>query len=156
MYFRYDDNENYDDELVYYPCENCPLNQMGYRDPDGQNKPPSGVFPGQGGQFPQPPGQGGQFPPYGGPGYGQGYGMPSSPPPYYTPQKKQFQQYAVSPGSIRRCMFRYVYIWLDNGRSFWAWITRVDRRTVSGWRWNGRRWVYFGVDLRRIDYFECR
>jgi hypothetical protein len=31
----------------------------------------------------------------------------------------------------------------------------VGRNSVAGWRWNGFRWVYFGVDLRRIDSFVC-
>jgi len=155
MYFRYEDLENEplnEEEMDYCPCMNCPLNEFGFRSPDGQfpgpggpgGQPGPGGFPGPGGQ----PGQGG-YP---------GYGGPTAPPPNYTPQKAYgyAQPKAVSPGSIRRCMYRYVYIWLDNGRSFWAWLNRVDRRTASGWRWNGRRWVYFGIDLRRIDYFECR
>ncbi|GEM_PF-324124 len=109
---------------------------------------------------PGPPGGPGGGPP------GGGFGGPPGPPPSMTPSKSgaSFQSQgffggpqvkAVSPGSIRPCRFQFVYIWLRNGRSFWAWLTYVDRRTASGFRWNGRRWVYFGVDLRRIDYFEC-
>ncbi|EDU36015.1 MULTISPECIES: hypothetical protein [Clostridium] len=63
--------------------------------------------------------------------------------------------YAVDPGALRPCVFKYVYIWLDNGNSFWAWLTYVGRKSASGWRWNSQRWVYFGVDLNCIDYFEC-
>ena len=106
-----------------------------------------------------------QQPPYGPPpftggtdmGVGQHQGGPPGRPPSFTPQKSHTQIgiQAVSPGSIRPCTRRYVYIWLTNGRSFWAWLSRVDRRSASGFRWNGRYWIYFGVDLRRIDYFEC-
>jgi len=39
--------------------------------------------------------------------------------------------------------------------SFWAWLINVDRRTAYGFRWTGWRWVYFGISLNRIDYFEC-
>jgi hypothetical protein len=63
--------------------------------------------------------------------------------------------YAVDPGAIRRCLYRYVYIWLENGRSFWAWLTFVGRTSVAGWRWNGYRWVYFGIDLSDIEAFVC-
>lgn len=111
-------------------------------------------------------------PPFGGPGGGPSGGPggpggpgagsrpPSSPPPSFAPQKSQAQTfgatpYAVSPGSIRPCLFRFVYIWPRRGRGFWAWLIRVDRRSVSGWRWNGRRWVYFGMDLRQIESFQC-
>jgi hypothetical protein len=83
---------------------------------------------------------------------------PSGPPPTYTPQRPRPQGIgiqAVDPGAIRPCTFRYVYIWLRNGRQFWAYLVFVGRNSVAGWRWNGFRWVYFGVDLRRIDSFVC-
>ncbi|KUO71612.1 MAG: hypothetical protein APF77_05155 [Clostridia bacterium BRH_c25] len=104
-----------------------------------------------------------QFPPStGGPGPGPGAGPtdgpPSGPPPSVTPQL-QVQQgigvQAIDPGSIRRCRYRFVYLQLRNGREFWVWLTFVGRRSVSGWRWTGFRWVYFGVDLRQIDSFYC-
>lgn len=83
-------------------------------------------------------------------------GKPQGPPPTLTPHKSEgISVKSVSPGSIKPCTYRYVYIWLENGRSFWAWLTRVDRRTASGWRWDHRRWVYFGIDLRHIESFEC-
>jgi len=61
----------------------------------------------------------------------------------------------VSQASIRPCRFQFVYIWPTTGRPFWAWLINVDRRSIAGFRWNGRRWVYFGMDLRRIAMFEC-
>ena len=94
-------------------------------------------------------------------------GAPKSPPPNYIPSKKEQGvqninqgQYtpgtkAVSPNSIRFCVFKYTYIWEKNGRSYWAFLFNVDRRSVSGFRWTGRNWIYFGVDLRRIDSFVC-
>lgn len=106
--------------------------------------------------FPPPP------PP---PGGMQGGGPPIGPPPSYTPSKAQAQSlgaqepgigpYAVDPRAIRFCLFKFTYIWLENGRSFWAFPVYVGRRSISGWRWNGRFWVYFGIDLRRIDSFVC-
>ena len=62
---------------------------------------------------------------------------------------------AVSPGSVSFCLYKYTYIWETNGRSYWCYILNVDRRSISGFRWLGRTWVYFGVDLRRIDSFIC-
>lgn len=82
-------------------------------------------------------------------------GKPGGAPPSFTPVKTHAQPKAISGGAINPCKFRYVYIWLDNGRSFWAWLVYVDRRSASGYRWNGRNWVYFGIDLKRIESFVC-
>jgi hypothetical protein len=93
--------------------------------------------------------------------------MPSGPPPSFTPEKpqattKQIQGgpggpavMSIDQGAIRPCLYRFVYIWERNRRSYWAFITFVGRRSISGFRWNGFRWVYFGLDLRRIDSFIC-
>lgn len=158
-----------DDELSFVPSENDEYSDYSENDylesdnrfiPPISNNPMGQMFFGpQGGPFGPP--QGGPGGPPGGPGGFQG--GPPGPPPSGAPNKplqaKSFaggpQTFAVSPGSIRPCRFQFVYIWLRNGRSFWAWLTHVDRRTAAGFRWNGRRWVYFGVDLRRIEFFEC-
>lgn len=140
-----------------------PLQYGPYRQPNGLNQqyqPPMGGM--GGGQYGGPP-MGSQMGPQGGPPMGnqmgpQG-GPPMGPPPSAKPSKHGPKGgpglKAVEPGAIRPCRFQYVYIWLDNGSNFWAWLTYVGRRSVSGYRWTGRKWVYFGIDLRRIDYFQC-
>lgn len=122
---------------------NCPFRQMdfGYYDYDYMGRQPAPP--------PQPP-----------PHHGQQTG-PQGPPPNHTPQKNQAysltgpQTMAVDSGAIRRCIYRNVYIWPRRGRGFWAWLTFVGRRSVAGFRWNGNRWVYFGMDLREIQSFVC-
>jgi hypothetical protein len=98
-------------------------------------------------------------PPFGQPfAQGQQSGPPSGPPPSFVPQQSQAQGigvFAIDPGAIRPCIFRYVYIWLNTGESFWAWLIFVGRRSAAGWRWTGFRWIYFGVDLRNIESFVC-
>lgn len=91
-------------------------------------------------------------------GHPKKMGPPTYPPPSVSPKKMtpDTSMKAVDPGALRPCTYRYVYIWLRNGRSFWAWLNYVGRRSASGWRWNGSFWVYFGIDLRRIDSFVCR
>ncbi|MFX3625218.1 MAG: transporter [Ectobacillus sp.] len=118
--------------------------------------------PGHGGGYPSypsyPPGQGGypSYPPYP-PGQGPDQGPPQGPPPAYVPDRPPVATYAVDPGGIRRCLYRYTYIWLRNGRSFWFYPIFVGRTSVAGYRWrrNQYRWVYTGIDLNNIDYFEC-
>ncbi|WP_211315921.1 hypothetical protein [Oceanobacillus chungangensis] len=128
----------------------------GFPGSPGQGFPgqPGGGFPGQPGGpggFPgQPAGPGG-FP--GQPGGGQS-GAPTTPPPNFTPQQSQFQTFAVDPGAIRGCLFRFTYIWLRRD-AFWFFPTFVGRTSVAGFRWNGFRWVYFGIDLDRIESFQC-
>ncbi|KAA0565066.1 transporter [Bacillus sp. CH30_1T] len=137
-------------------------------------------FPGGGSGFPGFPGEGqgsgGGFP--GIPGFpGGGQGAPSSPPPTggqggqnqpppgpppnFQPQKTVMQGtqggpsvFAVDPGAIRRCLFRYTYIWLRRD-AFWFYPVFVGRRSIAGWRWIGFTWVYFGIDLDKIESFTC-
>ena len=94
----------------------------------------------------------------GGPSQGFQSGPPSSPPPSFVPAQSQQQQvgtFAVDPGSIRGCLFRYTYVWLNNRQQFWYYPTFVGRTSISGWRWTGFNWVFFGVDLRQIQSFTC-
>ncbi|WP_284644124.1 hypothetical protein [Paenibacillus silviterrae] len=112
-----------------------------------------GGFPGGGPGFP-PPAPGG---PGGPPPAPQG-GAPQSPPPAFTPQLAPSVM-AVDPGSIRRCLYRYVYILQDNGEQYWVYLTFVGRRSLAGYRWYGfgpyGYWVYFGLDLHRVNQFYC-
>lgn len=133
-----------------YMAQNEEELQDGFRFiPPPPGRPPIPGGPGGPGEPGRPPGR----PPIGGQER-----PPSGPPPTYTPRKPQTQgpgAFAVDPGAIRPCTHRYVYIWLRNGRQFWSYLVFVGRTSVAGWRWNGFRWVYFGVDLRRIESFVC-
>ncbi|MBW6409567.1 hypothetical protein [Clostridium weizhouense] len=138
-----DDTYKDDNESLNYEFSSIPYEYF-----SNQRTPfiPGGKFPG-----------GGNMPP----------GMPQSPPPNYIPSKKDNgvqklsksqdspQAKAVSPNSIRFCLFKYTYIWETNGKSYWAFLFNVDKRSISGFRWLGRYWVYFGLDLKRIDSFIC-
>lgn len=120
-------------------------------------------FPGGGGNgpgYPGPPpfpggGGGPGFPgplPFPGGGGGQG-AAPAGPPPSFTPEP-QLTTYAVDPGAIRGCLYRYTYVWLRRS-SFWFYPTYVGRNSVSGYRWTGYRWSYYGIDLDHIQSFQC-
>ncbi|WP_181397674.1 hypothetical protein [Gracilibacillus dipsosauri] len=116
---------------------------------------PGGGFPG----FPGFPGSGqGQAPP-GPPPQAAPGGAPLGPPPQQIPQQPQAlggpQVKAVDPGGIRGCLYRYTYIWLNRFQGFWFYPTFVGRRSVAGYRWTGFNWIYFGIDLERIDSFTC-
>lgn len=106
------------------------------------------------------PGYGQMGPGYGQMGPGHGQMMPPGPPPTYVPQIQSASNgpviKAVDSGAIRMCRYKYTYIWLNNRRSFWAYLTFVGPRSIAGYRWNGRRWIYFGLDLRQIRSFVCR
>ena len=128
-------------------------------------------------QFPIPmpgfspfgPGQQQQQPPFGPPGSGQGGGFgggpgqagpPLGPPPSTIPPEQgqgQFGVFAVDPGGIRRCLYRFTFIRLNNGRAFWYYPTFVGRNSVAGYRWrrNQFRWDFFGIDLNQIRSFSC-
>jgi hypothetical protein len=122
--------------------------------------PPSFPPPGQGPAFGPPsfppPGQGPAAgpPPFAPPGQGPAAGPPTAPPPSFVPQQ-QVEAFAVDPGGIARCLFRYTYVWLRGFQQFWFYPTFVGRNSVSGYRWTGFRWVYFGISLRQIRSFTC-
>ncbi len=110
-------------------------------------------------QFPGFPGFPGfpSFPPTQGPfipGGGQPQ-APTTPPPSFIPQLQDPSIAAVDPGAIRGCLFRFTFIRLENGDSFWFFPTFVGRRSVAGFRWFGFFWSFFGVDLRSINSFQC-
>jgi hypothetical protein len=52
-------------------------------------------------------------------------------------------------------MYSYTYVWPKVGRPFWYYPTSVESGAVSGYRWTGRQWVYFGFDPRGIDEVAC-
>lgn len=86
---------------------------------------------------------------------------PSSPPPNYIPNKtdakmSSSQTKAIDSISIRPCINTFVYIWPRNGRGFWAYVVFVGRRSLAGYRWNGRRWFYFAIGLSNIEAFFCK
>ncbi|MGG0671163.1 hypothetical protein ABE073_21835 [Lederbergia citrisecunda] len=145
-----------------------PPGQGGPGFPPGQGGPgfPGGGFPGggfPGGGFPGAGFPGGGFP---GAGFPPGQGgqggqqAPSSPPPNFTPSYpggNQAQLFAVDPGAIRGCLFRYTFVWTSRRNGFWYFPTFVGRTSVAGYRWrpSRRRWEFFGIDLNRIDQFTC-
>jgi len=156
------------ESVIMNPYDNDRQFDGGFPPFGQQFGPPFGQGPGQFGPGQFGPGQfgpgvtGGFTPPGAG---GQGFQAPSGPPPSFIPSTAQAQSlvapgagvgvFAVDPGAIAPCRFRFVYLWLRNGQQFWAFLVFVGRRSVSGWRWTGRRWVFFGVDLDEIQFFSC-
>ncbi|MFE1625996.1 transporter [Brevibacillus reuszeri] len=120
---------------------------MSYQYPPG-GYPPGGYPPPPGGGYPPPPGGSSGFPP-----------PPPGPPPGRTPSSPGARGYGgtrhIDRGAIYPCLYRYTYIWLKNGRSFWFYPVYVSRNSVSGYRWRNNRWEYYGLELDRIAYFTC-
>ncbi|AIF42242.1 hypothetical protein [Virgibacillus sp. SK37] len=166
MNYQYEPENNYYEDGRQFNLPGYMLNQIfgGGQQFPGQpggfpGSPPPG-FPGQpGGPFPGFPGGGfpgqpGGFPGGDFPGQQPSAGPPSSPPPSFQPTQPQVQLYAVDPGGIRGCLYRYTYIWLRRD-SFWFYPTYVGRKSIAGYRWQGYRWVYYGIDLDKIDSYQC-
>jgi hypothetical protein len=156
LYYNYPNSQEgylystpYHEENYYYAIPGD-RNFGGFQPPFA----PPGQSPAGGPPF-APPGQGpAGGPPFAPPGQGPTAGPPTSPPPSFVPQQ-QVEAFAVDPGGIARCMFRYTYVWLRGFEQFWFYPTFVGRNSVSGYRWNGFRWVYFGISLRQIQSFTC-
>ncbi|SHG94071.1 hypothetical protein [Tepidibacter thalassicus] len=82
--------------------------------------------------------------------------LPPGPPPSYIPKKSKGPELkAIDPGAIRFCRYKFTYIWLENGRSFWVWLIFVGRNSIAGYKWIRGRWRFWGTDIRNIDSFYC-
>lgn len=92
------------------------------------------------------------MPPPGPPGQQQMQQLP--PPPSFTPPQP-VSAFAVDPGAISGCLFRNTFVWPRFGFGFWFYPTFVGRNSVSGFRWNGRTWMFTGISLRQIETFTC-
>ncbi|MBQ6819670.1 MAG: hypothetical protein IJO26_00055 [Clostridium sp.] len=62
---------------------------------------------------------------------------------------------AVNPGTISFCLYKFTYIWEKGNKSYWAFLLNVDNRSISGLRWFRGTWVYFGLDIKKVDSFVC-
>lgn len=111
--------------------------------PTGPQQGPNGGYPGT-------------YPPYQAPAPGGQPSVqpPSSPPPSFVPEKPLAQTKAVDPGAIRSCLYRYTYIWTERD-SFWFYPVYIGRNSISGFRWQRQHWIYMGMDLQRIQMFQC-
>lgn len=138
--------------MYYYPwypyVYEDPYMERQFSSLPGSFFPGAPGFPGVGPGFPGAP----DFPGQGG---SQASQAPTAPPPAFIPQQATASTFAVDPGSIRFCLFRNTYIWLSNGQSFWYYPIFVGSTSVTGFRWNGRSWMIFGIDTRRIVSFTC-
>ncbi len=82
-------------------------------------------------------------------------GAPTSPPPPFIPTEAGITPFSLDTGAVLPCRFRFSYIWPRRGKPFWAWITFVGRHSFAGFRWDGRRWIYFAMDLRDVRSIQC-
>ena len=85
---------------------------------------------------------------------------PNTPPPSFIPLKSQSQvlpmtALGIDDTLLKRCVSKKTYIWFRDNISFWVWITFIGGGHAIGWRWGGLYWIYFEVDLRKIDSFIC-
>lgn len=83
---------------------------------------------------------------------------PKNPPPNYTPKLSDVvapHLTVVEFGAITPCIYRYTYIWLKNGQSFWSYLVFIGKTSVSGWEYRSGKWAYFSVDLKAIKNFIC-
>ena len=83
---------------------------------------------------------------------------PKNPPPSYTPKLSDLPEpnlTKVESGAISPCIYKYTYLWLKNGESYWSYIVRIGNISLSGWRYIGGRWISFSLDLKDLKNFVC-
>jgi hypothetical protein len=79
---------------------------------------------------------------------------PSGSPPDVIPRLAPRVR-AIDAGAIRGAMFKMIYVWLEDGQSFWFFPTYVGRESVAGFRWGRFGWTYAGFDLRLVKGFSA-
>jgi|GEM_PF-2049755 len=81
---------------------------------------------------------------------------PPGAPPERTPSETVLPgENAVNARSASGCVGRHTYIWLKSGGGFWLYPTYSGKRSLSGYRWTPKGWVFSGVILDWIDFFQC-
>ena len=74
--------------------------------------------------------------------------QPQSPPPTFIPPNP-YSTYLVD------CYYQNTYVTLINGDSFWFYPISVESGAVTGYRWTGLFWTFYGFDPRLIDEVAC-
>ena len=67
----------------------------------------------------------------------------------------QYQDRFVRERDLRRCLNRFIFIWLNNGNSFWFYPTSIGRQQIEGFRWRRGAWMFDRINIRRIIFFRC-
>ena len=76
------------------------------------------------------------------------YGAPKSPPPRTIPKKPK-NSYIID------CQHSYTYVWPKKGKPFWFYPTRIESGEISGYRWDGKRWTFYGFAPESISQVAC-
>ena len=76
--------------------------------------------------------------------------FPPSRPPRYAPESTDLEAH---PELLKNCLFTYVFLWMQNGKSFWMYPTGSSVDKLSGYVWDGVRWKYAEFFWQQIDYF---
>ena len=77
-------------------------------------------------------------------------GAPRKSPPNYIPvHSSKFKN--VGYDLLSSNIFSNVFLWLNNGQSFWFFPTFVGRRIISGFRWHVDRWFFISLSINSID-----
>lgn len=84
--------------------------------------------------------------------------MPSDAPPSALPSKdnsadpnKNISNYP----QIKMCLYKYTYIWQYNGKSYWAYLTCINKCYIYGFKWVDYCWIPLKIKVCSIDAFVC-
>lgn len=76
--------------------------------------------------------------------------LPPSPPPDFQPGYSYLEPRA---DHIKNCMYSYIYVWLEDGQSFWMYPTVVDEEYINGYIWNKPLWTYYEFEWPAINSY---
>lgn len=75
--------------------------------------------------------------------------VPTNSVPVTTPQYCT-GLYNAEPNAIKQYLFTYIYVWTENGFSFWLFPICLRDDIIYGYIWEGESWIYSTVDRSLI------
>lgn len=80
-------------------------------------------------------------------------------PPNFIPSKNTLYSHTYNlifqsdPEKLKYYIFKCIYMWLRDKTQFWCYLTFVGGGHAGGWLWNGKEWLNFEIDFRKLDCF---
>ncbi len=87
---------------------------------------------------------------------------PNKYPPLFIPDKYKAKAEGnckipglniIDPISFNECLFKFTYVWLDDGLKFWSKPVHINEDYVLLWIWRNKFWIYGYIPTYLINSY---